>query len=421
MFTMHWRSIMQPMFRVFCLALALAICSPAAASPQIGVTAELGPELDTNATRLRTVQGAAVDPVMAGLMRLTARASLSSKLGDRHFLRLIYGGGGKLFWDGEVGEGEDELVQHASLDWAVRLPSGAGTLWTGGDYYDAYQRTSTRDFRTGQGRVRLNLQHPSTGARGFVLLSYRGLKYKPDGDLDDARCIEGYNPSCARYSFHGPLGELGLGWRFMNGKGADAVEWGISVSYGAGLRLFNSLIRGHRDKCAPGSGATSTAAAVCAYFKEGQRQDLNHLVRAQLDYQGNADFSLWYWAEINRSNSFGSSYIRHVVGLKFTTVLFWQIYLTAKGVLQIRQDEDPLFFGLGDADRDQTFINIEEENRSSVTVQLARDLGFWDLSVLLRYSVQVGEAVSAAGGGSFLSPSYLRQTLFGGLRYQYGE
>ncbi len=407
------------MFRALPLALALALCSPAGASPRIGVTAELGPELDTNATRLRTVQGSAEDPVTAGLMRLTARGSLSTTLGTRHLLGLTYGGGGKLFWDGEVGESEDELVQHASLDWVVRLP--VGTLRTGGDYYDAFQRTSTRDFRTGQGRMRLDLRHPSTGARGLVLLSYRGLQYKPDTDLDDVHCIESYDAGCARYSFHGPLGELGLGWRFTRGKGADAVEWGISVSYGPGLRLYDSLIRGHREKCTPGGGAAGTAAAVCAYFKEGQRQDLNHLVRAQLDYMGNADFSLWYWAEINRSNSFGSSYTRHVVGLKFTTVLVWQIYLTAKGVIQIRQDEDPLFFGLGDADRDQTFINIEEENRSSVTVQLARDLGFWDLSVLLRYSVQVGEAVSASGGGSFLSPSYLRQTLFGGIRYQYGD
>ena len=411
------------MFRpLLAVVLAHLVClhAPAQAAPSLGLTAELGPELDTNATRLRTVSGAGEQPVLAGLMRLVARGSLAARLGQSHFLRLVYGGGGKLFWEGDVGQSEDELVHHASLDWAVRLPTG--TLWAGGDYYDAFQKTSTRDFRTGQGKVRYELPHPATGVRGQVLLSYRGLQYKPDRPMADDICLEEYSATCARYSFHGPLGELGLGWRFTRGSGADVVEWGISVSYGASLRMYDSLLRGLQEKCPAGSGAPTSAAATCAYFKDGQRQDLNHMVRAQLDYQGNADFSLWYWAEINRSNSYGSTYTRHVLGLKFTTELFWQIYLTGKGVIQIRQDQDPLFFGLSDADRNQTFLNIEEENRSSVTVQLARDLGLWDLSFLLRYTVQVGEAVSAAsGGGAALEPSYLRQTFFGGIRYQYGE
>ena len=402
------------------VALLLLLHAPAQAAPRLGLTAELGPELDTNATRLRTVSGADEEPVTAGLMRLVARGSVAAKLAGRHYLRLVYGGGGKLFWDDEVGETEDELVQHASLDWAVRLPMG--TLWTGGDYYDAFQKTSTRDFRTGQGRIRLDLRHPATGAVGQILLSYRGLQYKPDRPMEESICLETFDANCARYSFHGPLGELGLGWRFTRGSGADAVEWGVAVSYGASLRLYDSLIRGLQEKCPAGSSANGKAGATCAYFKEGARQDLNHMIRASLDYQGNADFSLWYSAEINSSNSFGSTYTRHVLGLKFTTELFWQIYFTGKGVIQIRQDQDPLFFGLSDADRNQTFLNIEEENRSSVTMQLARDLGLWDLSVLLRYTLQVGEAVSAEGSSNAaLAPSYLRQTLFGGLRYQYGD
>ena len=257
---------------------------------------------------------------------------------------------------------------------------------------------------------------------GQILLSYRGLQYKPDRPMEESICLETFDANCARYSFHGPLGELGLGWRFTRGSGADAVEWGVSVSYGASLRLYDSLIRGLQEKCPAGSSANGKAGATCAYFKEGARQDLNHMIRASLDYLGNADFSLWYSAEINSSNSFGSTYTRHVLGLKFTTELFWQIYFTGKGVIQIRQDQDPLFFGLSDADRNQTFLNIEEENRSSVTMQLARDLGLWDLSVLLRYTLQVGEAVSAEGSSNAaLAPSYLRQTLFGGLRYQYGD
>jgi len=109
------------------------------------------------------------------------------------------------------------------------------------------------------------------------------------------------------------------------------------------------------------------------------------------------------------------------VGIKFTAELLWRVYLTGKGVLQIRQDRDPLFFGLSDADRNQTFVNIDEENRSSLTIQLARDI-MYGASVLVRYGLYVGEAVSQAQLGALdLSPSYLRQTLFAGVRYQYGD
>ncbi len=408
------------MVRVSVLMLLLTgLPGAAVAGPKLGVVAELGPELDTNATRLHTVPGASEKPRTAGLMRLMARGSLAARLWRRHHLRLMYGAGGKLFWDGEVGDSENEFVHHANAAWAARLP--VGTLWVAGSYYDAFQGESRRDFRTGDGQLRLAMAHPGTGARGHLSLSYRGLQYKPDQDVSNETCVETYDPACARYSFHGPGGELGLGWGITTGEGADQIDWRLSLSYAPGIRLYEGLIRGLREKCSDQDPTLAGAAAACAYFKEGQRQDLNHVVRAQLDYQGNADFSLWYMAEINRSNSFGSTYTRHVVGIKFTAELLWRVYLTGKGVLQIRQDRDPLFFGLSDADRNQTFVNIDEENRSSLTIQLARDI-MYGASVLVRYGLYVGEAVSQAQLGALdLSPSYLRQTLFAGVRYQYGD
>ena len=109
-----------------CLGLILCVALSgdlAWADPQVTLSAELGPELDTNATRLQQLSGAAEEPVTAGLMRLVAKGGIGLRLGQRHFLSLEYGGGGKLFWT-EDAQSANELIQHLDLGWAVRLPGG---------------------------------------------------------------------------------------------------------------------------------------------------------------------------------------------------------------------------------------------------------------------------------------------------------
>ena len=381
-----------------CWAAFYLVLHPGAAlaGPQLTISAELGPELDTNATRLQRVEGGVEQPVTSGLMRLVARGGLGLKLGSRHFLSLEYGGGGKLFWTEEA-RSANELVQHADLAWAVRLP--AGVLWVNGSYYDAFQWQSERDFRSGHGGLKFSLSHAPARMQATVHLGYRGLQYKP---LDD-------------YDFQGPVAGAGIRWALTSGRGDALVDWTVGLSYSASHRAYSGRMLGLREKCPEDIG--QPAAKICVYPKQAAREDLNQTARVEVNYLGNADATLWYAMEYNRSNSFGESYTRHVVGLKFTAPLVWGIFFSAKGVLQLAEMLDPASRSVT---RESTFTNIEEENRSRLMVQLARDITeHW--AVNLRYSLYVSESTLASDEtpGSKEKPSFLRQTLFLGARFEY--
>ena len=363
--------------------------------PQVTVSAEMGPELDTNATRLQEVSDGADQPVTSGLMRLVAKGGLGLRLGQRHFLSLEYGGGGKLFWT-EDAQSANELVHHLDLAWAVRL--GGGVLWINGSYYDAFQQESERDFRTGYGGLRYTMTHTPPSMEVNVHLGYRGLQYKP----------------LETYDFHGPLGGAAIKWALTSGDEDDQVDWTLGLSYVAAYRRYNGTLMGLREKCPATAGGSPSE--VCIYPKDSPREDLNMVARAEVNYLGNADATLWYAVEINTSNSFGETYVRHAVGLKFTAPLIWGVFFSAKGVLQLADMLDPYSRPVV---QNLTFVNIEEENRSRLVTQLSRDLApRWSLN--LRYSLFVNESTSTnLQTGSTDKPSFLRQTLYLGVRFEY--
>ncbi len=398
------------------MLLLLLLGRDALAQGRWEVTAEVGPELDTNTLRvMQTRDEGTEEPLLSGLAHLMARGAVGFSPAPRHLLSLGYGGGAKLFWLEQAREA-DEVVQHADLGWSFRVRPEAA-LWLGGSYYDAFQRDSQRDFRTGAGMVRGSLLHRRSGLLASALLGYRGLQYKPDVDIDPDLCVDrtdAESPWCARFSFHGPLGGATLRWSLTSGEDDELVDWTIELSYTGSYRAYAGLVRGQLERCP----ATSTSA-LCFNYKDHLREDLNHLVRAEVTYLGPAEAALWYSAEVNTSNSFGATFTRHVVGLKFTARFFWDLYFTAKGALQLSQFTDPLDVSVK---TDQSLVDFEEENRSSFTVQLARDLApHWSLA--LRYSLYVNESATRGDADEDLASgeqlSYLRQTLFLGVRFEH--
>ena len=370
--------------RALVLAVVLAHASvPAWAAPSLGLGAEVGPELDTNATRVMSLQG----PVSSGLMRMTGHASLRLRTAH-HTFSVGGGGGGKVFWR-DMARAADEAVYHGDVAWGIR---GAGSAaWLGATIYDAYQRESTRDFRTEGLTVQYAVDGPASTRLGAVA-SYRGLQYKPD----------------ERYNFHGPAGGVTLDWRLTSGRGDAVVDWTVRLQYSAGARFFAGQAIAIPSRC-------YRLDALCA--EDVARQDLNHQVRAEVQYLGNADAALSYSAEINRSNSYGETYHRHAIGLKFTASLLAGIYLTAKGVLQLSRFRDPY---LVSEVSNVSFVSIDDENRSSLVLQLARDLAeHWTLN--LRYSLFVNESGAAAATDPLAVGDFFRQTVFFGVRFEYGK
>lgn len=138
------------------------------------------------------------------------------------------------------------------------------------------------------------------------------------------------------------------------------------------------------------------------------------MLRAEVAYLGNADVAIWYGLEINQSNSYGWGYARHIVGIRFTTRLVWEVFLTVKGVLQFSRFNDPLTINL------QSPEEIDSENRSRLAIQLSRELSQrW--SVVLRNGIYLNESSDKerrVQGQAYLQP-YFRLTLFAGVRFEY--
>jgi hypothetical protein len=368
------------------LCVLLATAPVAHGRPAFSVTAEVGPELDTNATRVPLHQDQS--PVLSGLVRLVGGGNLKLQTG-RHLFAFDAGAGTKLFWS-EAARVANEVVYHGGLSWAARF--GGGTLLADGTIYDVLQRQSLRDFRSEGGTLHYVVDGPLRRMRPSLFLGYRGLQYKPDD----------------RYSFHGPLGGAALQWSLSSGRGDGAVDWILRLQYTAAGRFFSGAVTALPARC-------TGLDVLCT--EDQQRQDLNHQFRVEVSYLANADATLWYSAEVNRSNSYGETFQRHVVGLKFTTALAWGLFLTAKGVLQLSRFRDPYIVS---EVSNLSFVSIDDENRSSLLVQLARDVAeHWTIN--LRYGLYVSEATAQASSQvTTVSGDFLRHTLFLGVRFEYG-
>lgn len=375
------------------------------AAPQINIAAELGPEWDSNATRLQQT-GEGEGPISSGLLRLTADARLRYAFLNRHLLSLGYQGGVKWFWNSAASVA-NEMVHHGEAGWSIRLPSGI--LGIDGSYYDAIQQESLRDFRTETGSVQFVTNPIASRLTPAFLLGYRGLQYKPDD----------------QYDFHSVQGGVAFAWKLNSGQGYMAKDWLLHLAYTAALRFYQGLVLALPSRCLH-------LLEVCT--ENSKRQDFNHQIRTEIHYLGDADASLWYLAEVNQSNSYGEALVRHALGLKFTTSLVWNIFFSAKLAIQLSRFRDPYLFSQLSS---QSFLSIDDENRSNLIVQLARDI-LPGLSINLRYSLYVNESSSSTSTGaiqsqqsdvetnSVNSPEYgwfamrfLRQTIFLGIRVEY--
>lgn len=359
---------------------------------------ELGPEYDSNANRSEVVAGAVNPdpPVGSALLRTTARLGVAWKRG-RNLLKLSAGLGSKVFFDPAVAD-QDVVVTQASIDSRLRLARHAD-LSILGDYYDAYQHlvasTCTdclrrRDFRTGQGGLRLTTYDgPGTF---WVGAGYRGFQYKPDPYFD----------------FRSPSGEVGASLGAQLGRDDDPHELTVSASYRIEYRTYNGVqqLRDNVQACAP----DLPLAAGCLVPGPHTRVDEFHELGVDVTYVGVALASLGYAIQLDRSNSFGQSLLRHVVTLRLGYRLPWHLYASAKAQLLVsngldRVQLDPQVSNL-------TFATIEDENRNAFILDLEREIPKLGLSVDARYSFFASQLGAQ-------QTSFRRHVAYLGLTYRF--
>lgn len=381
-------------------SLLLPLGSPrtAAGEPvQLQLSAELGPQYDSNVTRVTT----ATNRLSAPLLRLVTDSALSWSSG-RHTLAAAYSVGAKLYL-ADDGRAADELAQRASAAW--RIAVGPASIALGGSYYDSFLRGSdpaaatafvTRwDIRTGGPYVRLALGDADRAARGWLQVGYQGFEFKSQPDFD----------------FHA-LALRARVERVLSSSEPGIIDWVLSATYTAALRAFAGRALGAPEQPPCPAPSTGCSSDKTSFEKADARGDVDHLLRLRIDYLGPALASLWYALEVNQSNSYGQSFVRHALALEFTTALVWRLYLTARGVLQLSSFPEQLLAVIAGIQQP----GLDAENRSRLKLQLARSIGdHW--SIDLRYAVFVNESGSRNRGSAV--PSYLRHTVFLGARFEY--
>jgi len=361
---------------------------------------ELGPEYDSNANRSEIVAGVQnLDPpVGSALVRSTARVALAWKRGI-NLLRVTAGIGTKIFFEPAVLDQSVVAVQ-SSLDDRIRLGK-VGELALIGDYYDAFQDliapTCTtcfrrRDFRTGQAAMRLTLfQGPGAF---WIGAGYRGFVFKPDPEQ--------------YFNFHAPTGEVGASVTAQLGTEDNPQELTFAATYNLQRRGYNGNAQRlvNDPSCAPDQPLTEGCLGTSA----NDRVDLFHEASTELAYVGPLLASIGYTAQLNRSNSFGQSLIRHIVTLKIGYRLPWQLYASLKAQLMLGAGLDQV--RIAQRISNLTFATIEDENRNAIIVDLERTFTRLGLSINARYSFFANELNEQ-------QTSFRRHVAYLGLTYRF--
>ncbi|HEY1585354.1 MAG TPA: hypothetical protein VGH63_06665 [Polyangia bacterium] len=374
---------------------------------RFGLTLSLGPEYDSNANRAEIVANSADapdTPTGSFLLRGTATGRLIWRA-DRSTLRVTVDAGGKVYFNPAVFD-QDVFAINVDAEERVRLARFLHFAVVG-DYYDSWQLPvapyRARDFRSGAPLARLYFVDPL----GEVVLTggYRGFQYKPDPYFD-FQAAQATAYAVARLVF---------------GKN-DEHELDIAATYHFERRWFNGVVEyfqpdhepfvpdpmsGHTAQCAYGLPIQS----YCLFAGTDERRDWFHEAGIELTYVGPVLVAVGYGIQLNLSNSFGQSLLRHIVTLKLAYRFPWNLYATLKAQLYASTYLDPVL--LDQEINTQTFITIEDENRNNVIVDLERPIGDTGLAVNARYSVFTNELTS--------SPvSFLRQVVYLGLTYRVG-
>ena len=386
---------MRPLSRARFLVSLVALVAAAAGGPRAvragdalryDVRTELGGEYDDNAHRTEIVDGADNQPPIVGspVARGAITGRLNDVVADGQQVAVTATLAGKLFTV-PAARSEDVGIAESSARW--RLALGARTGITAlMQYYEAFQRAvpgvaaaaERRDFRSLTPALQLDLR----GSDSTVLTAgagYRWFVFKSDRGFD----------------FQAPTGFLDLRWVHEPPGDEEGADWEAI----AGVSLEQREFAG-RALAAPSTQATAPATARADSFFVG------HFDLARIGGFAPGDRSLLagagYALQLNRSNSYGETLTRHVAILRVAATLPLACYLAARAELIFALYRDTVTLGM--AETTGKLLSIDDENRSSLRVDLSRALAQrWLL--LARYTVYANEI-----GVSSAVARYRRQT-----------
>ena len=330
--------------------LVLASMRGSANAGAIRATGEAGTEYDSNVQRVETGPDLDVPPIAAALLRFAARLDAVTDVSDWGQVSASATGQLRIPLDAST---PDESLGSAGIDarWSRALvdqPVSVGAHVQGFDVCGLAGDVGARSFSQLAGEGMLSMRSEGGSVIGLSA-GEKTFTYKPDADFN------WQGPSLAAH-FASQLWESPDTTRTLD----------LSMDYRLEARAYNSFSQ--INGCAPGA----TVLPSCIVTTNDQRNDLHHAVGALLTFTGAHVVSLGYELTVNTSSSFGQSLIRHRIVAAGTTELPGSLYATLTLTAQLDQYLDSLL--VEPELQSSTFVTLDDENRSSVQLRVARHL-----------------------------------------------
>jgi hypothetical protein len=255
------------------------------------------------------------------------------------------------------------------------------------------------------------------GANTFALTDERGARTFRNlggdalavlGNGDDRRltlAIGGrdfvYKPNHA-YDWRGPIASARLDLPLWYGAGkTKTLELTATLAFEA--RSYAS--RARVNVCPP----ESTPNLACSKETSLDRRDRYQRVGVELGWTGEVVATTGYQLTVIDSNSHGQSLIRHRIMASATAELTDKLFGSATATLQIDQYLDGLI--VETVVQDQALTSLDDENRSSLQVRIARELSTaWSLEA---------RAAVWRNLGNELAASFRRELIYAGAIYSH--
>jgi hypothetical protein len=350
------------------------------------MTMETGAEADTNVERVETGTGATTDRIAAPVGLVGAQLENKDRV-----LGGAYAVGGSVLARlvaNSQARAENVMLFAGEGRWLRAIesrPIAAGISLIAADALAITGGTGARTFRN-LGADALLSMWSGEDRRLMLAVGARDFSYKPSHAFD----------------WRGPVGNARL----------DVVLWQTSdktralelaATFGFEERTYASTALA--DTCPPDAPPSYGCPAGTPLVRRDHYQRAN----LELKWAGEVIVTAGYQLTVIDSNSYGQSLIRHRVMASGTVELADKLYGTATATLQIDQYPDGV---LVEKDlQNQEFTNLEDENRSSLQVRIARELSAtWSLETRGALWRDIG----SPGGMSFR-----RELIYAGVIYSH--
>lgn len=336
------------------------------------VTMEGGAEVDSNVNQAEAVPGAEVQPVASPVGRAGARIDHRGALWGGGYL-LGVSGLARLVTSDRVKE-ENVVLYTGDARWMHAIearPLSVGARATIADATSILGGKGSRTFRNLGADGLLALGGGSDDRRLTFAIGAREFWYKPDH----------------HFNWRGAVASARLDLALWQDEARTrTLELATMLSFEA--RRFDGVALS--NNCPP----DAPPAFECAARTSLDRRDRFQRAGVELNWTAGIVVTTGYQLTVIDSNSYGQSLIRHRVVTSATVELIDKLFGTATATLEIDQYPDGV---LVEKAALQELTTLEDENRSSLQIRLARELTpAWSLEARAAVWRELGNADTGA-------------------------